>query len=136
MSQLNTHAYDGKLAVDEGLRELSKTAVDVAILTQVLVSIRKYVNESMPLNQPAIEASLRQLENDRTNNWDAQDQLHAEHLLIIIWQRLQVLQNENPTDSSAYYKYLMEQLADIQNGSCAEGRVKRLFQVYCALPTC
>jgi hypothetical protein len=121
---LNTHTYDGKtdpeLAAALRATCTPNCTVHAGELKAVLAEARK--GNTDPKLAPAVERSLKLLENDARANWDASDSLNASCLLIECWKVL------GPDK-----RYFYEQLADIQNGTCAQGRVKRLFQVFHAL---
>lgn len=122
MNLTETHYYDGKLKdyaanLLQGITKSSQTFDQVC---------RQFQDWSQKLNYPQAGITLDFLLKEKGHNDDPTDNLNAEDLLILIWEKIK----DNPQD----YPYLFEQLGDITtSGPCVMGRTKRLFQVVTAL---
>lgn len=114
---LSTHAYDGKLDknITEGL-----AASDTAALEE----LRRLADVHCPqrIRADAIRA-LNLMIKGAGNNYDTSDGLQAEDLAAGI---LEIIRGSDLLDEW----YIWEQIADIMGGTCPQGRVKRLYQVY------
>ncbi len=115
---LNTHYYDGKLPV---ICTSLINQIDVNQYIPTLNEISSSLNNGIP-NLPAIQKTLQLFQNDRPNNYDSKNKINAEHLLILVWNKVKTF------DLKAKLVFF-EQLADISlYGPCSQGRTTRLIQ--------
>lgn len=122
MELTETHYYDGKLKdyaerLFHGIEKGSQTFEQVC---------RDFQEWAQKVNAPQAKITLEFLLKEKGHNLDPTDNLNAEDLLILIWEKIK----GSPED----YSYIFEQLGDITtSGPCLMGRSKRLFQVFIAL---
>jgi len=120
---VNTHDYDGKLA-NAGL-PLALAENNFADLVLKLKSLNK---DHALVTQ--VDACLELFLNNHAGNYDFSDNIHISQLLPSIF--VKIAKAEEPSDTN----FIWEQLADIITmGSCPQGRVKRLLQIYMCCKT-
>jgi hypothetical protein len=103
MLSTNTHTYDGHI-FPRDFKKSTKT------FDATLSEIR------MTTNDPRILMTIELLDRDRKNNYDAKNNMNVQDILPTVWEK-------GPQD------LVLEQLADIQDGFCPQGRVARLYQL-------
>ena len=120
-SQLqDVHQYDGKISYRCPRVEIPD--MDKLYLFERSAQI---VNLSTRQDKPVALRWLKQIKDDtrKPSNYDSSNDQYADDLLLHIAQRA----------SPAIADYLCEQLAEISNGPCPQGRCTRLYQIYNAL---
>ena len=125
MNKLETHNYDGRLSkVITTKKNISEKEFEIFI--KCLVEINTFLKlDSFFNTESKINAkkSIHLLANDRANNYDEKNRIHVELLLPIIWNKV-----KKHNDSTIYQAFI-EQISDIMNGSCPQGRTTRLIQL-------
>lgn len=139
IGKLNTHFYDGKLraryaalvsSVDmelkvDGLKTPEETASE--ILHMLKSNATDHVADDQSLNLSAndrlrAERMIAKLASeDRGANWDAANEIDARQCLCYVWHRVREY------DISGK-RLFFEQILDIYNGQCPQGRTTRLLQ--------
>ncbi len=117
---LNTHEYDGKWF--EPLKEVLNnytqlpSSIPAANFTQ---EQQYYVNMIL---------------NDQSGNVDLVNNTDAKTLLFILFDCLEKIKlKSTPEEYTAIWNIAMEQITDIANGPCPQGRTTRIFQLIAAL---
>lgn len=121
---IDTHFYDGKLDRSKVLNgkysddDLIKTCREIlsfiAIENTICLNTKKRVMSSISL-----------IMKDLRGNYDKTDDIQVRDLLVPIWILL--------GKKDKIPKYIWEQIGDILNGTCPQGRVKRLYQIWISL---
>lgn len=114
---LNTHSYDRLWASQ--YHQLKGPFLPCYSFSKVLQEI-----ETRFLD-PAVNQVINLLKQG--GNYDQSNQVDFEELLPIVW----ILLYNHP----GLEEIFLEQLKDILNGSCPEGRCTRIFQVFLCLVT-
>ena len=116
----DVHYYDTKLPK---IPEFKGTGVERRrIFIETLESMKKELEAFPDLKGRVIEVICIML-RDEANNWDPLNGIHSEHLLTLVWNKI-------VTYEAAVKRMFFEQYAEILNGSCAQGRVTRIYQFY------
>lgn len=121
MEKLNTHYYDGKLPLIETCDFTERCYFDI------LGEMERYVNEGYKgkYNKKVIVSSIGILRNSK-KTFDNKDKIDARHLIVDMWSRINVEEMWK-----GEYDYFYEQIHDIvASGSCPQGVVKRVYQIY------
>lgn len=105
-----THYYDGHW-MEEYLLVKSKFKTNLTFEETCKIIVRKH-----PRTQDIINLLLY----DRENNYDVVNKVSMEELLPLAWQQFSNTELES---------LLIEQLLDIKNGVCSQGRTTRVFQL-------
>ncbi len=127
MESLNTHYYDKKigniyrqLCVLQDNNDKYSTNIEQLFyeLFQTLDAIK--MNSS---TKDTIRNMLNLIRNDKTNNYDKENDIETIDILARTWFYVKKL----PLDDR---KILLEQIGEIKNGTCAQGRTTRIFQIF------
>jgi hypothetical protein len=113
MIKLNTHYYDGKLK--ERYSILKNTTVPELNFPDTIKEIEQLVKT----NPRALQ--IVNLLKSPNGNYDSSNNIHVKELLPLIWQHVKSF------DESGKQLFI-EQLVDIHNGKCPQGRTTRLLQ--------
>ena len=133
MKLLDTHYYDGKLPTDNDpikeLRELDQNKLKEE--KQVFFNWLKeqIINRDNIFTKDALDAiRIIYIGIHSGSNKDSTDDMYGCDLLYLIIKKIKDMEQKDLDDVLIF---LEEQLSDIVvSGSCAQGRVKRLYQVY------
>lgn len=130
MNQLETHFYDGKI------KELYKELVYKQNTTTDFTSIKWNINEVLKeiinnksrlnLNQEKnnlVNRAIFLIIHERDSNYDPINDIDVLDILCRTWYFVKKLE---PNEQIEFYNQLME----INNGSCSQGRSTRLFQIF------
>ncbi len=107
---INTHHYDGKW-----LDRLEKLRTKISSN----ITFEQTCDEIL-IKHPDTENIIRMLSKDKNQNYDVINKVNIEELLPLAWTAFRNTELEN---------LLIEQIIDIKNGSCSQGRTTRIFQV-------
>lgn len=113
MNKLNTHYYDGKLK--ERYKKLKETTVSDLTFSETIKEIENLVKENPRAKQ------IINLFKSPHGNYDRANDIHIKDLLPLIWQHVK-------TYDESGKKLFIEQIIDIHNGKCPQGRTTRLLQ--------
>ena len=117
MNKLSTHYYDKKLQKID-LPTSSKEKFNLVIDEMIeYVKNKKYGSDSI--------WSLKLFRD--SNNYDKCDNLNVKDILPALWDKMK---QHKLCDDEWIWKY---GIIEIKNGSCPQGRTKRLMQVYLPL---
>lgn len=127
MKQLNTHYYDGSLT--KAYRDLvSRDQPLCTTFVQALNAIKADAQTRLaPGTLKRLNRVLKLLAQGGPNNYDQRNQIQVEDILSRTWQHVQHFDSDG---RDVFY----EQLCDILNGSCAQGRTTRIYQFYQMCP--
>ena len=125
---LNTHHYDGKLKSridsaeiqNESLRNRLKEINNIPFETKRYRFI-DFKKEITAKAAKGLDYIIR-----GTGNYDPTNELKAENVLYLILER-------DLSDPEGIKPLLIEQLEDILNGSCSQGRTTRLYQILASM---
>jgi len=121
MNKLNNDYYDGKITSDDIYKNIKEYFFNKPNNYR-MDNFTTTVNCMININWSPISVKmLKLLLNDRKHNKDPSDNLDAEYLLCLIWEKLK----NNPINNL----YVWEQIEDISNEKCPQGRCKRLFSI-------
>ena len=131
MDKLNTHYYDGTLK--NSYKELVdfqnkntdflKQKWDINIvIKEIHDNIDKLPNIS-PTNQKIISDILKLFYIDKSGNYD---QLNDIDILDILCRTWYFVKKQPIEDQISFYQQLLE----INNGKCSQGRSTRIYQIY------
>ncbi len=129
--KLNTHYYDGSLKEQfKKLVELQNTKTDFLQqkwdINEVIKEIHdnsQNCNSLSPKKKRNIVEILKLFYADRNGNYDPLNEIDTLDLLCRTWYYVKKLSLE---DQSPFF----QQLIEIKNGKCAQGRSTRIFQIY------
>jgi len=122
MSQTDTHYYDGRWS--HLYQEKIKTIKTIKDINPE--SFETTVGE-INLRWPMATNVSNLLLTTRQQNYDNKNSVSLEELLPIVWYLIKILPHgEQKQDIENVF---IEQYMDIRNGSCAQGRTTRIFQV-------
>jgi hypothetical protein len=121
----NTHDYDGELREKWlSMRSLliKEYFHECLCFEDTLKDIEEWLNEKYCDRERITDAkrSLNILSSQRRSNFDSINDINVEELLPILWNKVK---NQNDLHDTFY-----EQLCDITDGSCSQGRSTRFFQ--------
>ncbi len=123
MKKLNTHYYDGKLHPRFIQLQESLKNTKLPTLNQCFIEINQLINSSkLSKSQKKIAINMLNKLKSKQGNYDQKNNIHVHQLLPLIWSKVKNY------DQSAQSIFL-EQLIDINNGQCPQGRVARLIQL-------
>jgi hypothetical protein len=123
MEQLNTHYYDTHIkSIYKELCILQNTYVlNENLFNELYESLEQIiiVNGS----KDTIKEMLKLIQNDSNNNYDSANDIQTIDILDRTWAFVKKLPLEDRI-------ILFEQIAEIKNGPCSQGRTTRIFQIY------
>lgn len=125
MSQTDTHYYDGRWShlYQEKIKTIKDTKDTKDINPESFETTVGEINQKWPM---AIVVSNLLL-TTRQQNYDDKNSISLEELLPIVWYLIKALPHgEQKQDIENIF---IEQYMDIRNGSCAQGRTTRIFQI-------
>jgi hypothetical protein len=124
---LNTHYYDRSLK--DSYKELvKKQNTDTDFLT-INMSIDTLFNElydtlnQLRLNDSDIKNMLGLIRNDTNNNYDTLNDIHTMDILNRTWYYVRKMELGDRI-------MLFNQIEEIKNGPCSQGRTTRIYQIY------
>jgi hypothetical protein len=131
MNMTETHAYDGKLRKDMSI-ELSDELLNITEISLeskclVFIQLKKILEKRNNFKNNAVkyfDAIANDCKGNRSNNYDASNNLYADDLLYICAKHLL-----NTLNSGDILDILIVQLQEISLGSCPQGRTHRLLQI-------
>ncbi|AYV78063.1 MAG: hypothetical protein Edafosvirus4_47 [Edafosvirus sp.] len=118
----DTHYYDGKLKeqVKIIIEKISDCDKPLNEIIQNIVEL----SQNLKYNRHnEVVRSLQLFMNDKRNNYDSTNDITIEQLLPKLWCHIE------KWDDGAK-KIFLEQIADINHGSCSQGRNTRLIQLF------
>jgi len=122
MELLNTHTYDGQWKAQ--LSEVLAKCGGIRPLT----NLPDFMLTS-GTHKPFIDMLL-----SGNGNMDSVNGVDARDLFILLVCQLEELKKKyTESEFNSIYELSMEQIADIANGPCPQGRTTRIFQVLYAL---
>lgn len=126
MSLINTHYYDGKLR--ERIEVYRKELDEIA---KIEGEERRTILEAFYGRLPgrARRGMDTIISTSRKANFDPSNEVNAEDILLLTICKLNRLDTVGQEDLR---KILEEQLGDIINGPCVQGRATRVFQAFVA----
>ena len=113
MNKLNTHYYDGKLK--ERYRRLKDTTIPTLNFDDTIKEIENLVQKN------ARAMIIIYLLKSPNGNYDSVNDIHIKELFPLVWQHVK-------TYDKMGKQLFIEQLLDIHNGNCPQGRTTRLLQ--------
>jgi hypothetical protein len=123
MEQLNTHYYDTHIkSIYKELCILQDNYVpDKNLFSELYESLEQIniVNGS----KDTIKEMLKLIQNDSNNNYDSKNDIHTIDILDRTWAFVKKLPLEDRN-------MLFEQIGEIKDGTCSQGRTTRIFQIY------
>ena len=131
MDKLNTHYYDGSLKnIYKEFVEFQNKNTDFLkhkwdinnVIKEIYENIDKLPNINQN-NKNDIIKVLKLFYTDRSGNYDGQNDIDVLDILCRTWYFVKKLPIE---DQIPFYIQLME----INNGTCAQRRTTRIFQIY------
>lgn len=123
---LNTHDYDRYIGdIYHNLKEIdNKNLLKPSKFKDTLDDIELQIETLKPLETYILcKNVLILLRYDISNNYDSLNNISVEDILPRTWR---FVKNYDNSGKNIFY----EQLADIWNGPCPQGRVSRIFQFY------
>ena len=126
-SNTDTHHYDGnikllyKSLVEIDNVELNNNVSFNNALNEIFTKVESFENGT--IDKVYCKNTLYLFENDTQNNYDVTNDIHLEDILTRTWRFVRI------SDIDILQLFL-EQLADVYNGSCPQGRITRIFQFY------
>ena len=126
-NNLNTHYYDGTIGIiykdlvkiDDN--ELINNISFNECLNEILNTLDNFKDNE--IDKILCKNTLFLFENDSKNNYDELNDIQLEDILVRTWKFIRFYEKETKL-------IFLEQIADIYNGSCAQGRITRIFQFY------
>lgn len=122
MELLNTHTYDGqwKAQLDEVLAKCG--------------GIRPLTNLPDFMLAPGAHRVFVNMLLSGNGNMDTVNGVDAKDLFALLVHQLEELKKKyTESEFTSIYELSMEQIADIANGPCPQGRTTRIFQVLAAI---
>ena len=123
----NTHYYDGKigniyniLKDDDNLELINNISFNTC-LNEMLSSLDEF--NDTEIDKGLCKNTLFLFENDKKNNYDDINKIHLDDILPRTWKFIKHYERDTKL-------LFFEQIADIYNGPCAQGKIIRLFQFY------
>jgi hypothetical protein len=123
---LNTHYYDTQLRDQyKRLSERQNNNTDFLSIPWTIDMVFGEMYSSLDkLNMDnTVRQMLDLLKRDNSSNYDQLNDIHTIDILTRTWYYVRKLPIED-------HKMLFEQIGEIKNGTCAQGRTTRLFQIY------
>ena len=117
---LNTHHYDYKLR--HYVRKLLDKSTAKLTFEETIESIKKISLELRYCRSCDVNRSLDLMLLDRRGNYDSTNDVNAEEILVKVWANVESWDNTGKV-------LFLEQIADINHGSCSQGRATRLLQL-------
>jgi hypothetical protein len=118
---IDTHAYDGKLVdIVKTIKEKFNSDVTFEESINDIVKLCDEINYSRKLE---VHLCLRLFINDKNSNHDNTNQVNVEDILPRLWTIVKKWDKDGK-------EVVLEQLADVVHGSCAQGRTTRLIQLF------
>ncbi len=122
MELLNTHTYDGKW----------KAQLDEVL--SACGGVRSLTNLPDFMLVPGAHTPFVDMLLSGNGNMDPVNGVDARDLFILLIHRLEELKKKyTESEFTSIFNLSMEQIADIANGPCPQGRTTRIFQVLYAL---
>src|SRR4029079_4159172 len=127
MISVNTHNYDGELGkIYHELKiyddnNLIPPLEWNLVINEIEIKLEEYLNRN-PSDQN-VKKWWEVLKSDDKNNYDDANKIHIHELLCRLWRFVRHY------DEGAL-NIFFEQISDISNGSCSQGRSTRLAQFY------
>jgi hypothetical protein len=123
---LNTHYYDTQLRDQyKRLSERQNKTTDFLSIPWTVDMLFSEIYSS--LDKLNMDNNVRQmldlLKRDNRSNYDQLNDIHTLDILTRTWYYVRKLPIEDQ-------KMLFEQIGEIKNGTCAQGRTTRIFQIY------
>ena len=124
---LDTHFYDGVIGllykelikIDDS--ELENNISFNTCLNELLNTLGEF--DDNEIDKILCKNTLFLFENDLERNYDEINDIHLEDILVRTWKFIKHYDKETKL-------IFFEQIGDIYNGPCAQGRITRLFQFY------
>lgn len=126
-SKLDVHTYDGQLPrMDIKEFKTFDKKENFAKLHKIIIEHKHLDNKIKQFSTKAVQIIMDDI--DKNNNYSGSDLQRADDVLSHICMKI-----FSDTDQDTIVQNLAEQLSDIvTSGSCPQGRVTRLFQLYMA----
>ena len=123
----DTHYYDGKIKslyrrmvyIDDN--ELDNSLTFNQCMNELFSDLNRLSDND--IDKISCKNTLFLFENDKDNNYDNINDIHLEDILVRTWKFIKHYDDDMKI-------VFFEQLGDIYNGPCAQGRVTRIFQFY------
>lgn len=123
----DTHYYDGKIKdlyrnmvyIDDN--ELDNSLTFNQCMNELFSDLNRLSDND--IDKISCKNTLFLFENDKDNNYDNINDIHLEDILVRTWKFIKHYDDHMKI-------VFFEQLGDIYNGPCAQGRVTRIFQFY------
>jgi hypothetical protein len=123
MEQLNTHYYDTYIkSIYKDLCIRQNDYVPNENLFNELYESLEQINTS-GISKDTIREMLKLIQNDISNNYDSANDIQTIDILDRTWAFVKKLPLEDRI-------ILFEQIGEIKNGTCSQGRTTRIFQIY------
>jgi hypothetical protein len=123
---LNTHYYDTQLRDQyKQLVEIQNKDTDFLQISWTIDMLYTELYTSLDkLNMDIhVREMLDLLKRDTRSNYDPLNDIHSIDILTRTWYYVRKMPVEDQ-------KPLFEQIGEIKNGTCAQGRTTRIFQIY------
>lgn len=123
MEQLNTHYYDTHIkSIYKELCILQDNYVPNENLFSELYESLEQINITN-VSKDTIKEMIKLIQNDSNNNYDSKNDIQTIGILDRTWAFVKKLPLEDRN-------ILFEQIAEIKDGTCSQGRTTRIFQIY------
>ena len=137
MVSVHTHSYDGKLKhyktwMEEDKKQVSWLLSNTLSFEKALAECKiENDKRECSTDKKARTAHCLLLFASKTGNYDPTSDLSVEMVFPVIWAAIRSLPSRIPEKDCFITKEgFFEQLADVIQGSCAQGRVTRLLNYY------
>jgi hypothetical protein len=123
MEKLNTHYYDTH--IKSIYKELCIRQNDYMVNENLFSELYESLEQINIVNgsKDNIRNMLKLIQNDSNNNYDSANDIQTIDILDRTWAFVKKLPLEDRI-------ILFEQIAEINNGTCSQGRTTRIFQIY------
>lgn len=123
MERLNTHYYDTHIkSIYKDLCIRQNDYVPNENLFNELYESLEQINTN-GISKDTIKEMLKLIQNDISNNYDSANDIQTIDILDRTWAFVKKLPLEDRI-------ILFEQIGEIKNGTCSQGRTTRIFQIY------
>jgi len=127
--KLNTHFYDGKLSnlykeLVSSIPEIDRNKMSLEETKNELINYLKENRDTLrfsPKDYTRCLQMINQLSQISPQNNDTKNNIHVKDLLPIVWY---YVKGYDPSGKRLFF----EQILEIYNGPCAQGRTTRLLQ--------
>jgi hypothetical protein len=130
MESLNTHYYDKKIGnIYRELCLIQNTNYNYLVNIITPQQLFNELFQSLDAIQltsstkDTIRNMLNLIRNDTSNNYDKENNIETIDILARTWFFVKRLPIEDR-------KILLEQIGEIRNGTCSQGRTTRIFQIF------